>query len=214
MNMRPSDDVLIFTNRVDFHQDCNAKNLAAMAPGLAEAASKILPGSRLDALMYACTSGTAVIGVERLEAALRSVRPNTCCITPITAAWAAFDALGVKKISILTPYIEEVATPVAHALADGGLKLLATTSFNIARPADISAVTPASIHAAALAADNPDAEAVFISCTDLRALEVVSQIEHDLGKPVVTSNQAMFWMALRAAGCEVAISGYGRLMGS
>ena len=212
MDMRPGNDVLIFTNRVDFHRDCDVESLAAMALDLTEAARAIIPGSRLDALIYACTSGTAVIGVERVEAALHAARPEALCVTPITAAQAAFDALGAGRIAVLTPYIEEVAARVARALAERGLPPVATTSFNIAKPGDISAVTPASIHAAALAADCPEAQAMFISCTDFRSLEAVPQIERDLGKPGVTSNQAMFWMALRSAGYKAPITGYGRLL--
>ena len=51
-----------------------------------------------------------------------------------------------------------------------------------------------------------------MSCTALRAAEAVEEIERALGKPVVTSNQAMFWQALRTAGCDLAVPGYGRLL--
>ena len=213
MNLRPDDEVMIFTNRIPFEQDCTVESLRTVAPRLAGAASLILPGSRLDALVYACTSGTAVLGVEQVTALLRSARPESACVTPITAAWAAFEALGIRRIAVLTPYTGDVAGTLVAALAEGGLIPVATTNMGIEKSADISAVTPASIHAGALAADAPEAEGLFISCTDFRALDVVARIERDLGKPVVTSNQAMFRMALRAAGHAAPLAGPGRLLG-
>lgn len=211
-NLRPDgDEVMVFTNRIPFEQDCTIESLRTVAPQLAGAASQIIPGSRLDVLVYACTSGTAVLGVDRVTALLRSARPDSACVTPITAAWAAFEALGIRRIAVLTPYAGDVAGTLVDALADGGLVPVATTNLDIEKPADISAVTPESIHAGALAADSPEAEGLFISCTDFRALDVVTRIERDLGKPVVTSNQAMFRMALRSAGRTAPLAGPGRL---
>ena len=69
-----------------------------------------------------------------------------------------------------------------------------------------------SIFNAALEADRNDADAVFISCTAIRAVEVIDKIEQKLGKPVITAVQAMFWQSLRLAGFKGKISGYGQLM--
>ena len=177
-NLRPGgDEVMVFTSRIPFEQDCTIESLRTVAPRLAGAASLIVPGSRLDALVYACTSGTAVLGVEQVTALLRSARPDSACVTPITAAWTAFEALEIRKIAVLTPYTGDVAGTLVEALAEGGLIPVATTNMGIERPADISAVTPESIHAGALAADSPEAEGLFISCTDFRALDVAARIE-------------------------------------
>ena len=60
--------------------------------------------------------------------------------------------------------------------------------------------------------DRPDADAIFLSCTNLATLGVIEAIEQELGKPVVTSNQATFWACLRVLGIGLPISGYGRLL--
>ena len=68
------------------------------------------------------------------------------------------------------------------------------------------------ILAAARDVCDPSVEGLFISCTAVRAAETVDAIEDALGKPVVTSNQAMFWQAIRVAGCDLPVTGYGRLL--
>ena len=67
--------------------------------------------------------------------------------------------------------------------------------------------------AAAMNACHPDADGLFISCTGLRAATVAQKIEDLIDKPVITSNQAMFWQTVRQAGCDLSVPGYGRLLG-
>ena len=73
-------------------------------------------------------------------------------------------------------------------------------------------LTAKSIYQAALEADRADAAALFISCTAIRAVDVIEKIQQKLGKPVITAVQAMFWQSLRMAGYVEKVSGYGRLL--
>ena len=66
--------------------------------------------------------------------------------------------------------------------------------------------------ATVLAADNPEVEAVFLSCTGVRSVAIAQELENTLGKPAVTSNQAAFWQCLRLAGCSAKVPGFGRLL--
>ena len=68
------------------------------------------------------------------------------------------------------------------------------------------------IISAAKEADRDDADALFISCTAIRAVDVVDEIERMLNKPVVCANQALFWEAVRTAGYAAPMEGYGRLL--
>ena len=77
---------------------------------------------------------------------------------------------------------------------------------------EIAALTGEAIFKAAKKADTAAADALFISCTAIRAVEVIDRLEQALGKPVITANQAMFWQALRVAGCNAKIEGYGALL--
>jgi maleate isomerase len=86
------------------------------------------------------------------------------------------------------------------------------TSFRIEDNEEMAALTGEAIYRAALKADRADADALFISCTAIRAVDVVDRIEQALGKPVVTANQAMFWQALRTTGCNAKVQEYGELL--
>ena len=72
-------------------------------------------------------------------------------------------------------------------------------------------MTPAYWKEFALEIDDPEADAIFLSCGGIRALEVVGEIEQTVGKPVITSNQAQFWSCLRRAGIKDQIEGFGEI---
>lgn len=213
MSMRPDDDqVHLFVARVPFEGECDPESLAAMAGRLTAATDTILPGGRLDSVIYSCTSGTATIGADKVAECIHASRPEAACITPITAAHAAFAALGMKKIAVLTPYTDEVTATTVAALEAGGVEAVKVTCLGIEVSDDISAVTPESIRTAALFTADGGADGLFISCTDFRAAQEIEAIEAATGQPVVTANQATFWQAIRQGGYTQAIPGYGRLL--
>ncbi len=212
MNMRPNNDVAIFTTRIANTPDCNVHSLRKMAPGIADAAKLLVPEGHLSTIAYACTSGSVVIGYEAICTHINSVRPEATCITPITASLAALDAFGAQKLAVLTPYVDEVNAVIADYLRAAGKQICAFSSFLIEDNEDMAALTGEAIFQAAVKSDRPEADALFISCTAIRAVEVIDRIEQALGKPVVTANQAMFWQTLRAAGCDASVEGYGKLL--
>lgn len=212
MNMRPSSDVAIFTTRVANTPDCTPDDLRQMAPKITDCAALLVPDGRLGAVAYSCTSGTAVIGYDGVRDRINSVRPGVPCITPITASLAALQTFNATRIAVLTPYVDEVNAVIDSHLTHAGKRIVAFSSFGIQDNEEMAALTPEAIYQAALLADRPEAEALFISCTAIRAVDVVERIEQALGKPVVTANQAMFWQALRTAGCDLRSPGFGRLL--
>ncbi len=125
---------------------------------------------------------------------------------------AAVDRFGARKLAVLTPSVDEVTALIADHLQDAGKEIVAFSSFQIEDNEEMAALTSDAIYRAALLADRPDADALFISCTAIRAVDVVERIEERLGKPVITANQAMFWHALRAAGYSEPVMGYGTLL--
>ena len=212
MNMRPSNQVAIFTTRIANTPECTPEGLRQMASRITECAALLVPGGRLDAVAYSCTSGTAVIGYDGVRDRIQCARPDVPCITPITASLTALDRFGANRIAVLTPYIDEVNEVIHRHLTQAGKDIVAFTSFGIEDNEEMAALTPDAIYQAAQAADRPEAEALFISCTAIRAVEVAERIEEAIGKPVVTANQAMFWQALRTAGCDLKSHGHGRLL--
>lgn len=212
MNMRPGDEVAIYTSRLRNINPCTVANLRTMAPLLTEAAALILPGSRLDVIAYSCTSGSVVIGHEAIVANIQAARPGIACVTPINAALAGLAHFGARRVAVLTPYIDEVNMPLARCLEDHGIDITGFTSFHMADDNDMAKLPPEAIYQAALEADRADAEALFISCTAIRAVDVVERLEGVLGKPVITSIQAMFWQSLEYAGYTKPIAGHGSLL--
>ena len=213
MAMRPNDDeVHLFVARVPFEGECEPEALAAMADRLTASTDTILPGGRLDSVIYSCAAGTAAIGASNVAMSINASRPNAAVITPITAAHEAFEALGLKKISVLTPYTDQVTANTVSALEASGAEAVMTMCLGIEVSDDISAVTPETIFGAAVEADHPEADGLFISCTDFRSVQMIEDIEKRIGKPVVTANQATFWSAIRKGGYEKKIDGFGRLL--
>ncbi|NIR29047.1 MAG: hypothetical protein GWN84_06970 [Gammaproteobacteria bacterium] len=210
--MLPRGRAELYVSRVTVANPCTVANLRAILPDLTRATSLILPGTPLGVIAFACTSGTVVMGVAEVADCIRAARPGIAVTTPITAAMAAFERLGVSSVAMLTPYIDEVNQPIRRFLEGRGMAVVALDSFNLVDDIAMSAVPPAAIHAAALDVDSERAEAVFISCTGLRATGIVADLEARLGKPVVTSNQAMLWHALRLGGYGEAVPGFGRLL--
>ena len=206
------DEVGVYGNRIAYENPTTPENLLRMQPRLTEGAALILPGESLDALYYSCTAASVVIGDEAVEAAVHAAKPGVPVITPSGAARTAFQALDVRRISILTPYLPETSAPMAAYFQARGLEVANLMCLGLDDDREMARVSLATIVTAAYETMSPGSEALFISCTALRAAEVAGEIERRIGKPVVTSNQAGIWLTLRRAGIERPIEGHGRLM--
>ena len=205
-------DVRFFTSRVKNVNPLTIDNLRRMEPGISAAADTIVPGTQLDAIIYACTSGTIAIGVERIVELIHQTRPGVPVTNPATAALFAFQQFQAKKISILTPYTEAVNREVADFFVDQGYQVLNIAGFGFEDDTAMTSISPQDIADAAVATCAPDADLMFISCTALRASVVLDDIEHRLNIPVVSSNQALAWHSLQLVNYPRAITGFGALL--
>lgn len=220
MEQTVEDDVFALTppgvgvhfTRIAMSNDATVETLAAMEPDIERVAGLLLPDATLDTLCYTCNSGTMVIGEETVMAALRRARPEARPTTVMTGVWRALKALGAHRIAVATPYAGQVNDFVRRFLEGHGFDIVSFNAMEIVRNSDIDRVTPASIRDFASATDHADADALFVCCGALRALDVVDDLEKRVAKPVVASNQAMMWDCLRLAGIDDALAGYGRLL--
>ncbi len=210
--MLPDDEVMFYTSRVQDSNPVTVENLRKMGPRLTESASQLLPGVRLDVIAYSCTSGSVALGYDKVAEQIRAGRPDVPVVTPITAALAGFEKLEVRKISLLTPYIDSVNQAMRRYLEEHGVTVLNMGGFCLESSLEMARLPPQAIQAAALEIHRPDADAVFISCTAIRAAETLESLERDLGKPVLSSNQCLFWESLRLSGYTKPIEGFGQLM--
>ena len=201
----------VFFTRIPAVDDCTPEILMTMEKDLEDAASRFVPKDGLDVVCFACTAASALIGEERVNAALSQGAPTAKPTSLIGGVLQALRTFQAQRIVVATPYLDEINDLEAKYLQEQGFDVLDIQGMNILSGADMYRVAPDYIFEYARNIDRPDADAIFISCGGLRSLEIVDTLEKEVGKPVVVSNQAMFWNTLRLAGIEDKIKGYGRL---
>jgi maleate isomerase len=199
-------------SRVKMDNVVTIDTLESVGKDLAAASALILPDENLDVICYACTSGSLVLGEERVKKELNRGAPKAIATSLITSVIHALRTIKVQRIVVGTPYIDELNALEARYLEEKGFKVLDIQGLDIRKDADMVRVTPDYIKEFALSIDRPDAEAIFISCGALRTLDIVDELEMEFGKPVVASNQAMIWETFRLAGVKDRIEGYGQLL--
>ena len=195
------DGLALFSNRIENVDQVTPDTLRAMAPRITAAADLILAGADLDVVAYGCTSASMAIGEEQVVARIQHSRPAVRCTTPITGAFAAFEALGAKRIAVLTPYRADVNRIVADYITARGYEVPVFGSFNEESDAAVGTISVDSVRdgiRAVLAESTADA--VFVSCTSVRVAHAVAELEAEFGLPITSSNHAMAWHAIRLAG--------------
>ena len=210
--MKPPGVGVHFT-RVPMPGDVTADGLAAMEGDLAVAAASMMPGrDDLDVISYSCTSGTFVIGEQRVIAELNRLNPRPKATTMLSACVAGLNAFGAKRIVLGTAYTEDLNRREAAFLTERGFEPLRVAGLGLLSDEEMNRVTPDYLVDFAISIDHAQADAIFLSCGALRVLPVIEEIEARTGKPVVFSNQANFWHCLRLAGVNDRIDGFGRLL--
>lgn len=209
----PLDRASIHATRVEFTNPITPENLRLMEPRLTAAAEVILPGETLDAICYSCTSASVVIGDAPITKAIQTARPGVPVITPSGAALAAFRALGVTRISVLTPYLVDTSRHMAAYFETAGLQIQRFHCLDLEDDRDMARVSPQDILQAARATDTNETQAFFLSCTGMQAVDTITALEAQTGKPVVTSNQATAWALMHHAGLKPQSEAWGRLFG-
>lgn len=152
------------------------------------------------ALVYACTSGSFAAGPDgeaRLVEAMRSAGPSVA-VTTSGAVVSALAHLGAARVAVATPYDEAITVLLSDFLAGVGVQVVGSAHLGLTE--GIWTVPYAVTSELVRGADRPDAQAVVVSCTNLPTYDVVAALESELGKPVVTANQATMWAVLRALG--------------
>ena len=189
----------------DFHSMLDAAGQAAQ--GLAATGAEVI--------CYGCTSGSMSCPSDRLLGTLEECSGKPALSTA-GAILDALKALGLKRIAMATPYVDatnekERAYIERHGFEVSQIKGLGLGG-SLEKIQKISRVPSADVYAHAKSADSADAEALLICCTDFGTADVVQTLENELGKPVLTSNTATFWAALRRAEVYRPVEGYGRLL--
>ena len=130
----PLDGVALYINRIPFPNEVTPETLAAMEDELVDGAALIHPGRRLDVLAYGCTSGTVVIGEDKVFAKLRQVRPGIECTSPMTAGVAGCKAMGGESMALITPYTRDINEMFRDFIEARGVRVPMLASFKTSQP--------------------------------------------------------------------------------
>lgn len=205
------EDVGVHITRLKTNDYTTKETLSRHIEHMADAAARVQPDAKPDVISYSCTSGSIVIGEERVMAEIKKGAPWTRPMCILTGVVDALRELGAKKLVVGTPYLDEINAAEAEALIARGFEVLDIQGLNLTTGIEFGRVTPDYWKTFAREIDRPDADAIFLSCGGIRSLEVADEIEQATGKPIITSNQAQFWGCLRRAGVRDEIKGFGQI---
>jgi len=206
--------VSIHTARIHL-PEASVEGLRSMMEGdQVEEAAALLARAPLDVITFGGTSATFLEGlgndlkvIKRIEGVSDGVPGSATS----TAAVRALRKLDAKKVCFVGPYIEEVTQRGGQFFEQSGFEVTGAHGMGVRGDRDINAIDLERTYEFAKAVVEPDAQAVFISCTGLRTIGAIEALEKDLGRPVVTAIQATFWDALRLASVGATVSGFGEL---
>lgn len=204
------DGVSIHSARMNL-EEVTLERLIEMAED-AKKAALLLATAGVDVIVYGCTSGSLVGGTDWEEILVQRIEQATG-VTTLSTSRAVTDALTTlkaRRIAVATPYTEDLNHLEQSFLESQGFELTAIRGLGLIKNLDIGKTEEAIVEQLVEeVADGSDT--VFISCTNLPTMGLIEKLETKFQRPVITSNQASLWAALRNRGIE-GIEGYGILL--
>ncbi|HEV3373277.1 MAG TPA: hypothetical protein VG145_12075 [Xanthobacteraceae bacterium] len=190
----------------------NRGPLDAVLPRIAEA-THALTDARCDVVAFHCTANSMQEGrggEERILAAMAAAGAPRATTTA-TAVRRAFDALGARRVVLITPYDQRTTDHEAEFLHEAGCQVLHAKGFALDGSDAYCATPPVFWRDRVLEAARPDADVYFVSCANISVFSVIDELERKLDRPVVTSNQAVVWDCVSRLGASHRGSCPGRL---
>ncbi|UUX49622.1 hypothetical protein NUH88_19755 [Nisaea acidiphila] len=204
--------IALYHTRIESAPNVTPETLRQMEARIPGAAALLPEDTPLDVIGYGCTSASTVLGEARVEELVRSVHPSAAVTNPLSALKAAAAALGVARLGLVSPYVRSVTDALEAEMSKSGVPFVETTVFGQEEERVVARIALGAIVAGAEeVAGNPAVEAVFASCTNLRAAGVVLEAERRTGRPFLCSNQVLAWHMMRLAGITRPLPELGRL---
>lgn len=210
-SMVPS-GVSVHTSRMEL-EEVTTTGLTRMAEE-AERAARLLATADVDVIIYGCTTGSLVGGVEWEKRLVQSIEEDTNT-RAFSTSWAVVEAiksLDGDSVSVATPYTDDLNRLERAFLESYGLKVNTVRGLGLVRNLEIG-ITELTVVEELVRATANGSDIIFISCTNLPTIGLIGKLEAELGRPIVTSNQASIWAALRGSGVT-GIEGFGELLRS
>lgn len=195
--------VELFVSRVPSADQVTSDTLEQMHGHLKTAASLLPPARAFDVVGYGCTSGSAQIGAVRVAEQVQAGTNTQAVTDPASALIAACGALGLRRLALLSPYIEPVSARLRDVLDHNDIATPVFGTFAEPNEAAVVRIAPMSIKAAAAhLTKDADVDGIFLSCTNLRAVEFTEELQAELGVPILSSNLVLAWHMCQLAGVE------------
>ena len=201
----------LYSNRIKSYNPLTNETLKKMADDIIDVTREILPEQKLDCVAYGCTSGTIAAGYQSIYEKVNLAKPNTKVTTPITSTINALKNLKINKLSIFTPYTDEINQSVIKYFKEENVEISELSYFDIASDIDIGKVDSDYLYDVLSKQDLSKSDALFVSCTALPVLSIIKDLEKKLGKIVLSSNQTLIWDTLNQIEYKNKIEGYGEL---
>lgn len=175
--------------------------------------AKMYRGFPFDLLVFACTTGSMVggPGYDKVLISQMEEVSGISSITTSTALMEAFEHMNIRKLSIVTPYSDALNKLEVEFLESAGFETLNIKGLGIEDTTVLPFVRSEEYYKLAMEQDAIGADAIFISCTGIVAMQVIEKLEKEKGLPVITSNQATLWCAMRRIGYNEELPGLGSL---
>ena len=189
--------VSIMSQRVLFER-VDPKGLEEMGNRAVDAAKFVATGNP-DLIVFCCTSGSLIKGHGYDKEIIARIE-DSCGIkatTTTTAVITALETLGAKRLAVSTPYSNIVNEIEKKFLEDSGFEVLTIKGLGNEDPNAMPMTTFDKMYRLTRDVLTPGADTIFVSCTGLGVAHGINMMENDFGLPVVTSNQATLWGALR-----------------
>ena len=204
-------DIDLFCNRIKSYNPLTNETLKKMADDIPKVTEDILPDQQLDCVAYGCTSGTIAVGYQSIFDKVNLAKPNTKVTTPITSTINALKSLKIKRLSIFTPYTDEINQSVINYFKKENIDINELSYFDIASDLDIGKVDPQYLFEVLTKIDLKKSDALFVSCTALPVLSIISELEKKISKVVLSSNQTLIWDTLKEIKYNDDVEGFGEL---
>ena len=207
-------DIDLYSNRIKSYNPLTNETLKKMAEDIPQVTKNILPDEKLDCVAYGCTSGTIAAGYKLVFDKVNLAKPNTKVTTPITSAINALKSLKIKKLSIFTPYTDEINQSVINYFKKENIEIDELSYFDISSDLDIGKVDPQYLFDTLSKIDLTKSDALFVSCTALPVLSIIGELEKKINKVVLSSNQTLIWDTLKEINYKNKVKGFGQLFNS
>ena len=208
------DEVSVHFARMLIADGSSSEKIVAMDRKDGERAIRQIASCRPHVIAYGCTASSIVQGHafdERLRSEIRHIA-GVPATTATDSIFAACRALGLRRVTAISPYTEAVDAAEHRFFAEGGIETVAGAHLDIAEGFRLAEPEPDAILDLALRAWDPQSDGLIAACLNFRSHPIIDAIEARIGKPVVTSTQAVLWHLLRLAGVASPIHGFGRLL--